>query len=207
MEICPFCGKEGKSIKYHIWRMHGEGISHNPNRGYADGSREGWNKGLTKETDSRILEQSKKTSISLKGRPRTTSISEETKAKLSKIAIDRGFGCGNKNSYAHGWYESPFAGKVWLESSYEYQIAKQLDENRISWIRPKYLTYNLNGENKRYFPDFYLTEFDVYLDPKNDYLISKDTEKINSVIEQNNVKVIILTKNELLWETIKARLV
>lgn len=117
MEICPFCGKEGKSVKYHIWRMHGDGKSHNPNKGYADGSRKGWSKGLSKETDERILQQSIKSSIALKDRPRTTPMTEETKEKLSKIAIERGFGCGNKNSYAHGWYESPTAGRVWLVAS------------------------------------------------------------------------------------------
>ncbi len=111
---------------------------------------------------------------------------------------------GNKNNMAYGWYESIFAGKVWLESSYEYKIAKQLDENNINWIRPKGLPYIINDKHKTYFPDFYLVDYDLYLDPKNDYLIRQDAQKINCVIEQNNVRVFILTKTQLDWKTIKS---
>ena len=202
MEICSFCGKEGKSVKYHIWRMHGAGQQHNPNKGYADGSRKAWNKGFPCSDDQKM-----KVSKKLKGKPRTTPISDQAKEKLSKIAIERGFGCGNKNSYAHGWYESPTAGRVWLESSYEYSVAKELDENQVNWTRPKHFEYELDGKIKRYFPDFYLNEFDVYLDPKNDYLISKDSLKIEAVQISNNISVLILSKDELTWEAIKARLV
>lgn len=55
--VCPYCGKEffKRGIKGHIWRIHTEdGQNFNPNRGYADGTRKAWNKGLTKETDCRV---------------------------------------------------------------------------------------------------------------------------------------------------------
>lgn len=122
----------------------------------------------------------------------------------SKTAKNNPLLGGNKNNRAYGWYESIFAGRVWLESSYEYKVAKQLDENNINWIRPKGLPYTINNKSKTYFPDFYLVDYDSYLDPKNDYLIPQDTPKINCVIEQNNVKVFILTKTQLDWETIKS---
>lgn len=109
---------------------------------------------------------------------------------------------GNKNNRAYGWYDSIFAGKVWLESSYEYKVAKELDENNIHWVRPKGLKYELDGKSKTYFPDFYLTNYDIYLDPKNDYLIPLDTLKINTVIEQQKVNIIILTKDQLDWKSI-----
>lgn len=69
----------------------------------------------------------------------------------------------------------------------------------IKWIRPKSLRYN----GKRYYPDFYLTEYDLYLDPKNSYLAKQDAEKIACVCEQNSVKVIILTKELLNEEYVK----
>jgi len=106
---------------------------------------------------------------------------------------------GNKNNKAYGWYESPYAGKVFLESSYEALVAKSLDESCIRWIRPEYLRY---GE-KKYYPDFYLVDYDVYLDPKNDYLITIDTPKILQVEEENNVRVLILDKTKLSWNAIK----
>lgn len=106
---------------------------------------------------------------------------------------------GNKNNRAYGWYISPFAGKVWLESSYEYKVAKSLDHNNINWTRPSYILY----DNKRYFPDFYLTDYNVYLDPKNDYLITQDRAKIDKVQQQNNITVIILDKTQLSWKEIQ----
>jgi hypothetical protein len=110
---------------------------------------------------------------------------------------------GNKNNKAYGWYTSPSAGAVWLESSYEYKVAKSLDDNNINWIRPPYISYN---ETKKYFPDFYLPDYDVYLDPKNDYLIEMDRDKIQSVMEQNSVIVIIIPKDKLNWKSIHAEI-
>ena len=56
-----------------------------------------------------------------------------------------------------------------------------------------------------YTPDLYLPDYNVYLDPKNDFLIENinptlgysDKDKINWVMEQNGVRVIILNKNQL----------
>lgn len=108
---------------------------------------------------------------------------------------------GNKNNRAYGWYDSPTAGKVWLESSYEYKVATSLDDHNIRWVRPSYLPYTLHGKKYKYFPDFYLADFDVYLDPKNDFLIKKDQEKISAV--QQNVKLFVLNKEQLDWMFIK----
>lgn len=70
---------------------------------------------------------------------------------------------------------------------------------------------NENGIEHRYYPDFYLPEYNVYLDPKNDYLINNksvrfgitDTKKIKLVCEQNEIRIVILDKNNLSWEKIK----
>lgn len=105
---------------------------------------------------------------------------------------------GNKNTRAYGWYESKYAGKVWLESSYEYKVAKILDENNINWIRPTYMKYG----DKKYFADFYLPEYNVYLDPKNDHLIKTDTDKIRQAALENNVTIHILNKTQLSWDSI-----
>lgn len=105
---------------------------------------------------------------------------------------------GNKNTRAYGWYESPIAGKIWLESSYELKVAQELDLNSVLWNRPKYLPY---GE-KKYYADFYLVDYDVYLDPKNDYLITQDMSKINCVQEVNHVRIVVLNKNQLTWFSI-----
>lgn len=110
---------------------------------------------------------------------------------------------GNKNNKAYGWYESPYAGKVFLESSWEYIVAKDLDANCIRWNRPKYFHYD---GSKKYFPDFYLPDYNVYLDPKNPYLQTIDSAKINSVMEQHGIKIFILSKTELSWSSILTKI-
>lgn len=120
----------------------------------------------------------------------------ETKKVLSDIAIARGF--GGKN------YRKTFEyNGVILESTYELELAKELDNNNIKWIRPKRLKWiDESGKQRHYTPDFYLPDFDVYLDPKNDYLIKIDSVKIKLCSTQNNVKVLVLNKTQLKWNYI-----
>lgn len=120
------------------------------------------------------------------------------KANLSLIAKSKQLG-GNKNNKAYGYYTSPYAGKVWLESSYELKVAQALDDNCIKWERPSYFNYVLEGKDKKYYPDFFLKDYNVYLDPKNDFLIIQDNDKINAVIEQNRIRVLVLNKHQLTW--------
>lgn len=60
MKQCEICGQwfSIKGIGTHKWRMHGEGINFNPNRGYVKGTRKAWNKGLTKETNDSVKRSS-----------------------------------------------------------------------------------------------------------------------------------------------------
>lgn len=122
-----------------------------------------------------------------------------------------------KKRHLGGWHTSTSVeyNGIHLDSTYEIIVAKELDEHEIKWERPKYLNWNdINGNSHRYYPDFYLPEFNVYLDPKNDYLINNkskrfgitDVEKIQLVEQQNNVRIIILDKNNLSWQYIKEKI-
>lgn len=104
---------------------------------------------------------------------------------------------------------------VILNSSYEETVAKSLDQEGILWERPKPLRWkDQEGVDHYYYPDFFLPEYNVFLDPKNDYLIHNvnkwfgitDKEKIEKVEEQNGVRILILSKKDLLWEKIQALL-
>ena len=49
----------------------------------------------------------------------------------------------------------------------------------VEWERPIPLNWmDSEGVKHRYYPDFYLPEYNIYLDPKNSYLMKKDEEKI-----------------------------
>lgn len=139
---------------------------------------------------------------------RKKTCSKYCRAELqSRIMKRREVIGGNKNKYATGWHNSPSAGRVWLESSYEKIVAKDLDLNNIRWIRPKYLKWiDSKNESHKYFPDFYLIDFNIFLDPKNDFIILRDQDKIDRVINQNKVKLFLLRKSELSWNSIKLKI-
>lgn len=211
--ICKFCGnhcKNGNSL-----RNHERLCKLNPERQESswvkwNETHEAWNKGLTKETDERLKKFGEALSAKYKGTEEGKRIfghphTEETKRKMSELAKQRHFG---------GWHTSrtiEYKG-IKLDSQYEFVVAKELDENQIKWERPSYFIWKDDtGNEHRYYPDFYLPEYNVYLDPKNDYLIENksarfgitDVEKIKKVSEQNNIKILILDKNNLNWENIK----
>ena len=132
------------------------------------------------------------------------SIIKNSKAYRQSLSIrakENGFG-GKRNSKRF-YYKN-----ICLDSSYEVKIAKDLDKNNILWTRPAHFLWrDGTGEQHRYYPDFYLPKFNVYLDPKNDYLIKKDKNKIKRVAEQNNIKLYVLNKNELKWISIKNKII
>lgn len=51
-----------------------------------------------------------------------------------------------------------------LESIHEWKVANELDRNNVHWIRPKPLKLK---DGRKYEPDFYLKDFNIYLDPKS----------------------------------------
>jgi len=77
-----------------------------------------------------------------------------------------------------------------MDSSWEVDIAKFLDEKNIEWRRSRKLMLwyiDGSGKRRRYYPDFFLPALNVYLDPKNPYKMKQDAEKLRLVREQNNI--------------------
>lgn len=83
-------------------------------------------------------------------------------------------------------------GGVKLDSSWELALAKRLDELSIKWTRPDpIIWYDSTGESHHYFPDFYLVDFDLYLDPKNEYAFKVQKEKLDLLLVQHtNIKIL-----------------
>ena len=66
-----------------------------------------------------------------------------------------------------------------FDSSWELKIAKWFDENNIIWERGHILKYlGNNSKEHKYFPDFYLPKYNLYVEPKNKMLIEKDKVKL-----------------------------
>jgi hypothetical protein len=214
MNICKFCKQEKKNN--NSLAQHQRLCNLNPERGKTIFSDNDWQKkkatnqyikaerlGLEKpivneETRKKISESSKLQ------KPKSNEVIE----KLSRLAIERNLG-GVRQSK---WIK--YKGKT-LGSSYELQVVHDLDLNGIKWDTCKRFNYiDPFGKIRSYTPDIYLEEYDVYLDPKNDFLLNninpslgfKDQEKIERVGSQNNIRIIILNKSELSWETIKIKI-
>lgn len=77
-----------------------------------------------------------------------------------------------------------------FDSSWEDALADRLDELDIAWDRPPPIQYSLNGKNKNYFPDFYLPDHDLYIDPKNPYCEEQQKVKLDIVSKMIKLKIL-----------------
>lgn len=86
---------------------------------------------------------------------------------------------------------------ILLDSSWELELAKRLDELNIIWVRPEPLPWqDEEGITHNYFPDFYLPDHDLYLDPKNKHAINVQEKKLKILLTTYDNIVILdsLTK-------------
>ena len=72
-----------------------------------------------------------------------------------------------------------------FDSHWEVLLAKMLDASNIKWIQPIAAIewIDSTGKSRKYFPDFYIPERDLYLDPKNPYAIKQQQEKLTYVMQ------------------------
>jgi hypothetical protein len=73
-----------------------------------------------------------------------------------------------------------------FDSNWEKDLAMFLDMKSIEWIQPKEPIKWIDCDNKtrKYFPDFYLPKFNLYLDPKNPICCYQQQEKLKVVSKQ-----------------------
>jgi hypothetical protein len=193
---CKFCGNLCKNA--NSLRNHQRLCKENPDRQESSfkkyneiPGRIPWNKGLTKETNESLLSASNR-------------LKEQGFGGWSKEASSRGGkkGGGYRKTAGHGkkFHVSDSSGKiVCLQSTYELECSKILDRLSIKWTRPTSLKYG----DKLYFPDFLLVDHGIYIDTKNDYLAKLDKHKIDSVMKENAVTVLILTKDLITEEFLR----
>jgi hypothetical protein len=132
----------------------------------------------------------KEAHLRAKGKPGKKH-TEETKRKLSKMA-------NASNSQRASKRVRKFTDKRGREfkfdSSWEEILAKRLDVLDIYWDRPKPILYHRNGTVRKYFADFYLPDYDIYLDPKNPWVQKMQKEKLE--ILHSMITLFVLSKEE-----------
>jgi hypothetical protein len=182
---CEICGKQysKRGIGSHIWRSHGNGINHNPQK-----NKKPWNKGLTKIDDDRIKKIGETFSKRCKDgtiKPSFTGRkhSKQTIEKLRKNAGGYRLGSGHGKK---GWYKG-----IWCDSSWELAyVIYCLDHNiNIQRCEEKF-EYIFEDKKHHYHPDFIVD---------NKYVEIKGWVNVltQSKINQFPYELIVLYKNDM----------
>lgn len=81
--------------------------------------------------------------------------------------------------------------KFTFDSTWEDALAIRLDELDIDWTRPGPVEWtDKHGIVRNYFPDFYLQKYNLYIDPKNNYVETYQKEKLDIVSTQINLIIL-----------------
>jgi hypothetical protein len=179
---CEVCGKffSRKGIGSHIWRVHGAGVGFKPVKPGTPSPR----KGKTKETDESLRRQSLTLQEGLKSgriKPWTRGIDKsdprirKTAAKISATV--------RKKCEEGTWHNSFSRSRTHLYKGHklygkwEVEFAKYLDGIGINWVRcSESFPYEFEGRIRRYTPDFYIPDSDLYIEVKG-YRTAKDDAK------------------------------
>jgi len=79
-----------------------------------------------------------------------------------------------------------------FRSTYEVRFAYVLDLLEIAWkFEPKWIHYQTDEKDKRYRPDFYLPEFDIYIEVTG-FTPKSKAEKLLAVSKQNELILLVL---------------
>jgi len=185
---CDYCGKECKNN--NSYKQHSIRCKDNPDRitvvpSYGMLGKKGKNQfskaeelGLTKPV---VLESTRlKLSVAQRGEDSHWNINSAEKRANHSLSMQRAVK-ENPDSYS----SSNVCGRVKVveyrgqkfHGNWEVDVAKWLDENNISWVRPNNpIEYEWNGKTHLYFPDFYLPEHDIFVEVKG-YETERDTCK------------------------------
>lgn len=118
--------------------------------------------------------------------------------KALSIKSSANINCGGKRNSKNCIFQNIIGNSYNLESTYELRFAKRLNDLGLLWIRPSPIKYiDITGKQRRYHPDFYVESLNLYFDPKNDYLIEIDSEKISLVEQQNKIKILIIPNDQI----------
>jgi len=91
-------------------------------------------------------------------------------------------------------YRKADGSEVIMDSSWEHICAAKLDEAGIKWERSPNLILEyrtVRNRKRKYIPDFYLPEHDIYLEVKG-YWTDAARHKMKDVQSRNPVKILVL---------------
>lgn len=199
--LCNICGK---SITNNNFERHLQSCSrpkiakkirgkdYDPNIGYVDGTRQVWNKGLTKETDEITYKASITLSNTQKekvrnGTYKVSVMSDESKRKASERQSLHNSGGKCK------WYK---VNGVSVQGTWERNIAQIFEDTGVEWKRSTIWKYNMENKVKSYTPDFYLPKYDLWIEVKG-YWWGNDKEKMDIVCRTYPERKILIIQKDM----------
>jgi len=86
-----------------------------------------------------------------------------------------------------------------LQGTWELAFAKWADAQGLKFNAHRgRIPYYLNGQEKNYYPDFYVQDWSCYIEIKNKYHMSLQEEKFHAIKQSNpNLQIRILMRKEL----------
>lgn len=194
--FCQYCGKQCKNL--NSLKQHEVRCKNNPNAiSVRDNFYEyrlrnqsknlsfiPWNKGLTKDTDDRVKKYGETYhNRYVKGEIKSwcDGLTKDSDDRIKKYASKISETISNKigNSEWHNQYGIRIEYKdTILDSYWELEFAMFMDKHNIKWDRNNITPFIYVFENSehRYFPDFYLLDYDLYIEIKG-YCTEKDKAK------------------------------
>ncbi len=199
MNKCKHCFIDISNLTKHEKANHVRWCEKNPKRNDYSSNLENARMNIKKHSNQFIKAKqnnqvcivSKETKIKLKNAFGGKHHSDETRKLISEKA--------RLNPYRRKCKSVVYYNGFRFDSKWEVEVAKILDKNNIKWIQPKPLVWiDKNGKNHNYFADFYLIDYDLYLDPKNDYCIKVQKEKLNYL--KNNYDNVHILDSDMINE-------
>lgn len=88
-------------------------------------------------------------------------------------------------------------GDVYKLNKDEIEVAKVLDILNIKWVRNKkgFEYTDLKNKKRKYYPDFYIEDYDFYIEYKG-YVTEEMTHKMKNSLHNNKFKLLIIYSND-----------
>lgn len=185
MFICKHCKKEFEELSSPNKANHSRWCTDNPKReeytknlAYARSSiKNPRNQFIKAKDEGRVIVST------MKGKSSSRKNYKHSKQVIETIR-DKALSSGHRRLIKSTRFYTQIDGsQVLLDSSWEETLALRLDSLGIRWNRPTtpIKWKDTSGKFHNYFPDFYLPDFDLFLDPKNPYAVKVQSVKLEII--------------------------
>ena len=134
---------------------------------------------------------------------KSNDIESRSFSKSIRMAFKKGKLVPNNKSMFHNGAHEDWQGNEWyLRSSYEFLAANILDNLEIEYeVETMRVTYDDNGTERTYIPDFYLPNFNLVIETKSSYFVEQDNVKAKQkAIIDGGYSFLLLTTPEQIEE-------